>query len=63
MNIDNYQGDSAELAAKIKAGFEQNVQKIALILSIRPNIEKFIIIRDGKAIQLTRKQVSKERPP
>jgi hypothetical protein len=53
MNIDNYKGSSTELQAKIKSGFEYGGK------SKNININRIIIIRNRKAIQITRKQVSK----
>jgi len=54
LNIDNYKGNASDLSTKIKAGFEWNGKPV------NENIEKIIVIRDEKAIQLTRKQVNKD---
>jgi hypothetical protein len=53
MNIDNYKGAAADLALKIKQGFEFGGKQIYT------NIEKIIIIRNGKVIQITRNQANK----
>jgi hypothetical protein len=53
MNIDNFKGDVANLHSKIKNGFEYNGE------ARNTNINRIIIIRNGKTVQLTRKQVNK----
>ena len=53
MNIDNFNGDAIELQTKIKSGFEYNGNPK------NENIERIILIRNNKAIQLTRGQVSR----
>jgi hypothetical protein len=53
MNIDNFSGSIADLQAKVKSGFEYNGKQR------NENIKKIIIIRNGKAAQITRKQVNK----
>jgi hypothetical protein len=54
MNIDSYQGNIAELQAKIKDGFEYGGRPK------NKNIKKIIIIHGGKVVQLTRRQVNKD---
>ena len=54
MNIDNFDGDISELQTRVKSGFEHNGKPK------NESIEKIIIIRNGKAIQLTRKQAYKD---
>jgi hypothetical protein len=54
MNIDNYKGNAAELQTKIKGAFEYGGNQR------NKNIKKIIIIRNGRAMQLTRKQINKD---
>jgi hypothetical protein len=54
MNIDSYKGNAMELVSKIKVGFQWNGKQI------HTNIDKIIIIRNGKAIQITRKQANRD---
>jgi hypothetical protein len=54
MNIDKFSGNITELSQKIKGSFEWNGRPI------NRNIQKIIIIRNEKVMQLTRKQVNKD---
>jgi hypothetical protein len=56
-NIDNFKGNVSDLSAKIKDGFEHNGKPK------NKNIERVIVIRNDKAVQLTRKQVGKDMFP
>jgi hypothetical protein len=56
MNIDKYQGDATLLKDKITEGF---LNKYKENKPHNLNIEKLVIIRDGRVIQLTRQQVEK----
>jgi hypothetical protein len=54
MNIDNFTGDATTLQSKISEGF-YNKWKDNRPFNL--NVQKLIIIRDNKAIQLTRRQI------
>ena len=53
MNIDVYKGDVRELASRIEAGFIYKGKQV------NRRISKIFIIRNGKTVQLTRKQVNR----
>jgi hypothetical protein len=56
MNIDNYKGVARLLSKNIADGFYNRYKNNE---PMNTNIEKLVIIRNGKAIQLTRKQIEK----
>jgi hypothetical protein len=54
MNIDNYEGNMTDLIPKIKVAFEWSGKPT------NQNIEKLIIIRNGKVTSITQKQIRKD---
>ena len=55
MNIDNYVGNTSDLIPKIKVAFEWNGKPT------NQNIEKLIIVRNGKVTSITQKQIRQDK--